>query len=398
MSAPPLRGLRVLALEQYGAGPFGTQFLADLGADVVKIETLGGGDYARALGPWFVPGADDSAAGLFFQSCNRNKRSLALDIVGDEGRRVFHRLVGKADAVANNLRGDVPEKLGLTYEALKVHNPDIVCAHCSGYGRFGARRAWPGYDYLMQAESGYFDLADPDAPPSRFGLSIVDYMAGLEMALGLLAAVIRARGGGGGGDIDVSLRDAAFFNLNYLAAWALNGGEIARRAPRSAHPSLAPCQLYRAADGWIYLMCNKEKFWPILCALIGRENLIADPRFRTFAQRRENRAALQEILDGALGARRADEWLDIFGGRIPAAKVRTLAEALDAARAENRLAEMRHQSGAAFYLPACPIQFAGASPGRAAPRLGEHSAEILREAGLTKDEINALRKRGIIAP
>ncbi|MYG26704.1 MAG: CoA transferase, partial [Boseongicola sp. SB0677_bin_26] len=153
----PLEGIRVLAVEQYGAGPFGTQHLADLGAEVIKIENRqSGGDYARALGPYFVEGAKGDDGSLFFQSINRNKRSLTLDLGRSEAQQIFRRLVASADAVANNLRGDVPEKLGLTFDALKSANAAIVCAHCSGYGREGPRRDWPGYDYLMQAETGYF--------------------------------------------------------------------------------------------------------------------------------------------------------------------------------------------------------------------------------------------------
>ena len=223
MSAP-LTGVRVLAVEQYGAGPFGTQHLADLGADVIKIENRKlGGDYARGLGPFFVEGAAGDDASLFFQSVNRGKRSLTLDLGHPEARAIFVRLVESADAVANNLRGDVPEKLGLTYDDLKEHNPAVVCAHCSAYGRTGPRKDWPGYDFLMQAEAGYFHMSgEPDAPPTRMGLSVVDFMAGTYMALGLVSAVLGARSTGIGQDIDVNLYDTALYNLSYLSTWALN--------------------------------------------------------------------------------------------------------------------------------------------------------------------------------
>jgi succinate--hydroxymethylglutarate CoA-transferase len=214
---------------------------------------------ARAIGPYFFPSGDSQ----FFHSFNRNKKSLTLDLSEEAGKAILHDLVASADAIASNMRGDVPEKLGLTYKHLKAHNPKIVCAHLSAYGREGPRATWPGYDYIMQAEAGYFSVTgEPDGAPTRFGLSIVDMMTGLAMAYALLAALTGARATGEGRDIDVSLFDVALHNTSYLATWYLNEGVNQSRLPRSAHPSLTPCQLYKTADDWIFLMCNKEKFWP----------------------------------------------------------------------------------------------------------------------------------------
>jgi crotonobetainyl-CoA:carnitine CoA-transferase CaiB-like acyl-CoA transferase len=184
---------------------------------------------------------------------------------------VFHELVETADAVCSNLRGDVPEKLGLTYAHLKRWNPQIVCAHLSAYGRAGPRANWPGYDYLMQAEAGFLSLTgEPGSPPARFGLSVVDFMTGLGLAYAVLAGLTGVRASGRGQDMDVSLFDFALSTTNYLATWYLNKGESQQRLPRSAHPSLVPCQLYRTGDGWIFIMCNKEKFWVALCDALGR--------------------------------------------------------------------------------------------------------------------------------
>ena len=278
-----LSGVRVLAVEQYGAGPFGTMYLANQGAEVIKIENpRDGGDMARAVGPHFF-GPEDSQ---FFHSFNVNKKSLTLDLTQDAGRAIFHQLVKTADAVANNLRGDVPEKLGLDYASLKEVNPAIVCAHLSAYGRTGARRDWPGYDYLMQAEAGWFSVTgEPGTPPARFGLSVVDMMAGLSMAYALTSALVAARATGLGRDVDTSLFDLALHNTSYLATWYLNAGVVQDRLPRSAHPVLTPCQLYATADGWVYIMCNKEKFWPILADILGHPEWAEDPRFKTFADR-----------------------------------------------------------------------------------------------------------------
>ncbi|MBX2878348.1 MAG: CoA transferase, partial [Granulosicoccus sp.] len=334
---PPLNGIRILSFEQYGAGPYGSQTLADLGAEVIKIEHAdSGGDYLRAIGPYFSDGVktDDekhaSDSSLFFQSLNRNKKSLTLDITSDEGRKVLHRLVASADAVANNLRGDVPEKLGITYDDLKSANPAVVCAHCSAYGRDGPRKNWPGYDYLMQAEVGYFQLCgEPDSPPARFGLPLVDYMTGQNMAMGLLSGIVAAKQSGVGRDIDVNLFDTALFNLSYLGNWVLNSEYEPGRAPRSAHPTLVPCQLYKTADGWIYLMLNKAGFWPLFCESIGRAELSDDVRFCDYEQRLAHRDELTVILDGALSEHTTDYWLEQFGGRIPAAPVLNPQQALD---------------------------------------------------------------------
>ncbi|MEO5830422.1 MAG: CoA transferase, partial [Rhodanobacter sp.] len=206
MNDLPLQGIRILAVEQYGAGPYGSMHLADLGAEVIKIESPPGGDVSRATGPYFL-GEGDSQ---FFQTFNLNKRSLRLDLKAAAGREVFERLVGSAAAVLNNLRGDQPAKLGLDYATLGKLNPKIVCAHLSAYGRDNERAAWPGYDYLMQAEAGFMALTgEPGQPPSRFGLSMVDYMTGTTMAMGLLAALLGAGRSGIGRDVDVSLFDVA---------------------------------------------------------------------------------------------------------------------------------------------------------------------------------------------
>lgn len=395
----PLDGLRVLAFEQYGAGPFGTQFLADLGADVIKVETPGEGDMARNVGPYFLEAAGSTSASLFFQAFNRNKRSVTLDLTRPEAREVLQRMVRNADAVACNLRGDVPAKLGLTYEALAPANPRIVCAFLSAYGREGSRAAWPGYDYLMQAEAGYFALTgEADTPPSRMGLSIVDLMTGLGQAFALVSAVLRARETGIGGDIDISLFDLASFNLCYLAAWYLNTGHAQQRVPRSGHPSLTPCQLYRTGDGWIYLMCNKEKFWPILCELVGRAEWAKDARFRRFPDRFAHRELLTELLDQALSLRTTTEWMTAFGGHIPAAPVLDVADALENPFVAERggIQELTDDHGETFRLLAQPVRAGQPRDARPAPELGADTDAILAELGYDQAAIRAFRDEQVI--
>lgn len=397
----PLAGLKVLAFEQYGAGPFGTQFLADLGAEVIKVESpADGGDMARSVGPYFLDADGASNASLFFQAFNRNKKSITLDLSKPRAREVLDRLVARSDAVASNLRGDVPAKLGLTYEALAHANPKIVCAFLSAYGRQGSRASWPGYDYLMQAEAGYFALTgEAGTPPSRMGLSIVDLMTGLGQAFALVSAVLKARETGRGTDIDISLFDLACFNLSYLSAWYLNSGHAQGRVPRSGHPSLTPCQLYRTGDGWIFLMCNKEKFWPILCDAVGRPAWATDPRFENFKTRLAHRETIEVLLDEALSAKTTAEWLAVFGGRVPAAPVLDVAQALDNPFLAERAAiqSVHHPAAGTLRMLATPIRVPGAEPpARPAPELGADTDELLAEIGYGAHERETLRDAGIV--
>ena len=393
----PLSGVRVLAVEQYGAGPFGTMFLADQGAEVIKIENPNdGGDMSRAVGPhFFAPGDSE-----FFHSFNRNKKSLTLDLARPEGQAVLHDLARGADALASNLRGDVPEKLGLVYDRLKAHNPKIVCAHLSAYGRSGPRAAWPGFDYLMQAEAGYFSLTgEPGAPPARFGLSIVDLMTGLGLAYALLAALTAARATGAGRDIDVSLFDMALHNTAYVATWYLNEGVVTGRLPRSAHPALTPCQLYRTRDGWIYLMCNKEKFWPALCEKIGRPEWSEDARFRRFPDRLKQRDVLTGMLDRELQQRTTGEWLAHFAGAVPAAPINDLQQALENpfVTEQGRLQSIPHPARGSYRMVAPPVRCAGEdAPARRAPGLGEHTQSLLRELGYDDARIRQLQDAKVI--
>ena len=392
----PLEGVRVLTVEQYGAGPFGTMFLADQGAEVIKIENPhDGGDIAREVGPFFFEEHDS----LFYHSFNRNKKSMALDLRQAEGQKVLHDLVASADALTSNLRGDVPEKLGLTYAHLKASNPKIVCAHLSAYGRTGPRASWPGFDYLMQAEAGFLSLTgEPDGPPARFGLSMVDFMTGLGLAYAVLAALTAARESGVGRDMDVSLFDMALANTSYLAAWYLNEGHGQTRLPRSAHPSLTPCQLYPTKDGWIFIMCNKEKFWPTLCELVEQPDWVSDPRFQNFTHRLANRDALTTLLDEALAKRSTADWLSRFGGSVPAAPVNDIAQALDNpfVTEHGRLQTLTHPSAGEYRLVAPPVRSADTPPSRPAPALGEHTDALLTELGYDAQRLQSLRTSGVI--
>ena len=261
MNAPqaPLAGIRIVAIEQYGAGPYATLYLADMGAEVIKIEDPGaGGDIAR-----YVPPGQEGTDSLFFESFNRGKRSLALDLKNPGGRAVLERLVAAlAGGVQQPAWGPARSACSLTYESLGQINPAIICASLSAYGRTGPRASYPGYDALVQAEAGWAALTgEPGGPPTKSGLSLADYAAGLTAALAIMVALFETQRTGRGRDVDTSLYDVALGLLTYPAAWYLSAGIVTERHPLSGHPSMVPFQFIETADGYLALACPKEKFF-----------------------------------------------------------------------------------------------------------------------------------------
>ena len=356
----PLHGIRILSVEQFAAGPYGTMLLADLGAEVIKIENATiGGDPARYTGPFLLGDADSE----YFQTWNLNKRSVSLDLKSPSGRADFEQLVRGADAVVNNLRGDLPAALGLDYRTLAGIKPSIVCLHISAYGRNNARSAWPGYDYLMQAESGLMDLTgEPDGPPSRFGApSMIDHMTGATSMVGLLAALLAARASGKGCDVDVSLLDVALHQLGYAAIWYLNEGLKLGRQSHSAHFSVAPVQTLRTQDGWIFVMCMTDKFWAELLDALGRSDLNADPRFCGMQARHAHREALTQVLQSELSRKPTRHWLARLEGRIPVAPVLDVAAALesDFVRQTGMVRRVPHPAKADFRMLSNPLKING---------------------------------------
>jgi len=391
----PLHGLRIVAVDQFGAGPFGTQLLADLGAEIIKVEDPGtGGDSSRYTGADARDG--DS---LFFQSFNRGKKSIALDLRHPDGRAVFHDLVRKSHAVFNNLRGDQPEKLGLTYAALKAVNPAIVCCSLSGFGVTGPRAAEPAFDYLIQGYAGWMSLTgEPDSPPGKCGISVVDFAGGYAAMSALMAGLWDAQRSGVGRDIDISLLDTAVSMLSYLASWSLNQDWQPKRVADSGHQQLVPAQNFPTRDGYIVIFVNKAKFWDALMDALELPEVARDPRFAGFAERLANKAALIPLLAARFRERTTTEWLTRLRGRVPCAPVNTMAEALvdEQVRARDMIIEVKHPERGTLREVASPVKTEGAITSPApAPALGQHTDELLRDLlGYEADRIRALRSGG----
>jgi len=390
----PLEDVRIVALEQYGAGPFGSVHLADLGADVIKIEEpRSGGDVGRYVPP-FQAGEDS----LFFEAFNRNKSSIDLDLTTSAGRAVFEDLVRVSDVVYSNLRGDVPAKIGIMYDDLKHLNPSIVCCSLSGFGMTGPRRAEPGYDYILQGMAGWMEITgEPGGPPTKAGLSLVDYAGGLVAAISLLAAVHAARRDGVGGDCDVSLFDTAVSMLTYPAIWNLNGDFTPTRTRHSAHPSLVPFQSFEAKDGWIVVACPKEKFWIRLANTLGRPDLATDDRFANFESRRANAVELLSLLDELFLVRTVDEWLkDLRAAGVPCGPVNSVHAALTDPHtaARGMVVETDHARFGRIKQVRSPVRVGSHEPSyESAPGRRESADRVLRQLlgydGATLEQLTA---------
>jgi len=388
---PPLDGIRVVDFSRVLAGPYCTMMLADLGADVVKVERPGEGDETRSWGPPFAGGE-----AAYFLAVNRSKRSIAVDLKQPEGRALALHLCAQADVVLENFRPGTAERLGLDATAVQNRNPRVVYCSITGFGRRGSRDR-PGYDFVVQAESGLMAVTgDPDGPPMKAGVALVDVVTGLHAAVAIVAA-LRARDATGTGErIEVSLLDSAFSALVNVAQNALVTGEEPGRFG-NAHPSIAPYQPFRASDGWVAVAAANDGLFARLCRVLGRAELADDERFRTNEARVRNRAELLPLLEHDFASRSADAWvaaLDEAG--VPAGKIRGVLEGLRAA--EPATIRVTHPTAGTLELVAPPFELAAEPPTPTPPPLlGEHTREVLAELGLRAELIAELEARGVVA-
>ncbi len=367
----PLAGVRIIEVGHMLAGPYCGLLLADLGADVIKIEPPGG-DIGRHVSPHSV-----GPHNAYFASLNRNKQSIVLDLATPAGREALQQIVGHSHALLTNLRPSAIRKLGLTYKDLAQWNKKLVCVALTGYGLDGPFAERPAYDYVIQALSGVMTLTgEPDAPPAKTGYSAVDNSAGMMAAIGLLAKIIEGRGG----QVDVSMYDTMLSQLNYIAGAALNAGESPRRYPNSSHPYIVPAQIFPTAEGWLTLFITHDLFWQKFCVEIGHAEWSTDPRCATMAARRESRDMVVAMISSVLAGATAAAWAERLSRLgIVAAQVQTLDVALtDTLTEYRRLIVQLGDETSGLRAIGCPIKFDDFEPAYGLPPLlDEQRADIL---------------------
>jgi len=395
--APPLSGLLMLDLSRVLAGPYATMMLADLGAEVIKVERPGLGDDTRQWGP---PWAGGEAA--YYLSINRNKKSITLNLKSEEGREIVRALAYRADVLVENWRVGTMEKWGLGYEALRAQNPGLIYCAITGYGQTGPYRDRPGYDFLIQAEGGVMSIIGPvEGPPMKVGVAIVDITAGMFAAISILAALHERERNGQGQYVDIALLDSQVAWLaNVGSNYLVSGQQPARYG--NAHPNIVPYEPFPTSDGWIAVGVGNDRQWQALCALVGWDDLAADNRFATNPQRVEHRDILVPILQERFGARTSEEWLDgLLQAGIPCAPINYIDQVFSDPQvlARDMLVELPHPTAGTVKLAGSPLKLSR-TPVRLVeppPTLGQHTEDVLsKHLGYSPADLARLREEGVI--
>jgi crotonobetainyl-CoA:carnitine CoA-transferase CaiB-like acyl-CoA transferase len=392
----PLAGLRVLDLSRILSGPFATMILADLGAEVIKLENPIGGDDTRE---WAPPYQGDQSA--YFLSINRNKRGIAVDLKSDAGREIALRLADGADVLVENFRPGAAARLGLGYPDLSARNPRLVYASISGYGQTGPDAELPGYDAIAQALGGVVSVTgESTGPPVRVGTPVADLGAAMWAAIGVLAA-LHARSDSGRGDwIDISLLDGQIAWLTYVAGGYFASGEVPRRYG-SAHPTIVPYQALRTSDGYLMVAVGNDSLWQRFAPIIGLPELAGDGRFATNPDRVVHRDELIPLIETALASRASADWAaELSRAGIPAGAINTVDRALAHPQvlAREMVLTAEHPTAGTLRMPGSPVRLTGhtATVRRPPPLLGEHTDEVLSELGYSATAIASLHQRGVV--
>jgi crotonobetainyl-CoA:carnitine CoA-transferase CaiB-like acyl-CoA transferase len=393
----PLEKLKVLDLTQVMAGPFCTQLLADMGADVTKVEQPGTGDQSRRAMGFRMKGEDTAA----FLAVNRNKKSITLNLKEDEARKVLYELAKESDVLVENFRPGVTKKLGIDYETLSEMNPRLIYASISGFGQTGPYAMRAGYDLIAQGMSGVMSVTgEPGGPPAKCGIPIGDLSAGMFCAFGILSARTAREETGRGQRIDTSLFEGSLA----LSIWETAELWATGRIPEpfgSAHRLTAPYQALATSDGYINVGGNNERLWKRLCVAVEREELVDDERFATNDDRMRNRHELAIELEKSLKNKTTDEWMDVFNDvGFPAGPIHDYEQVFEDehTKARNMMVEMDHPIEGKIKGLGIPVKLSD-TPGkirRAAPLLGEHTNETLSKLGYSEADISDLRERGVI--
>jgi crotonobetainyl-CoA:carnitine CoA-transferase CaiB-like acyl-CoA transferase len=395
-SRAPLAGVRVIDFTRILAGPFGAMFLGDMGAEVIKVEEPGKGDDTRGWPP-FAGGE-----ATYFLSVNRNKKSLTLNMKAPEGQAILRKLIAKADVVLENFRPGTMERLGFGYESLRAENPRLVYCAISGFGESGPEASRPGYDLIVQGESGVMDITGfPDGPPVKVGNSIADLVAGMSAAQGITLALLARERTGKGQRVEIGMLDVMASLLTYQAGLYWNGGGRPTRRGNQ-HPSIVPYEVFRAQDGYLTLGVANNSLWEKMCRALGREDLARDPRFDSEAHRVSHRETLIPLLNDLFRTRPADEWLArLDQAGVPVGKIKTVAEVCESPhlKARGMVVKLSHPKAGSITMMGVPIRL-HETPGAATvppPLLGEHTDEILtRLLRVPKAKVEKLRAAGVV--
>jgi crotonobetainyl-CoA:carnitine CoA-transferase CaiB-like acyl-CoA transferase len=393
----PLDGIKVLDLTRVLAGPYCTMLLADMGADVVKVERPGAGDDTRAFGPPFVNG--ESA---YFMSINRNKRSLTLNLKEDKARQMLRQLLETVDVVVENFRPGTMESFGFGYEAVHDFNPALVFCSISGYGHTGPDADLPGYDLIIQGEGGAASLTgDTEGPPYKVGNSQADIVAGMMAFQGILLALLTRNRSGTGQKIDISMLDCQVAMLTYQAGIYFATGESPTRLGNQ-HPTITPYETYRCKDGFINLACGNDNMWRTFCRVIGQEEWTADPRFRTNADRVGHRRQLAALLEPVILQKTTQEWIDqLRQNGLPCGPIQTVGQVCEDPQvmARDMIVSLDHPTAGPIRVTGVPIKLSD-TPGEvhsAPPTLGQHTTEVLGDwLQINATEAEALHRDGVV--
>jgi crotonobetainyl-CoA:carnitine CoA-transferase CaiB-like acyl-CoA transferase len=392
----PLTGIRVLDASRVLAGPFCGQMLGDLGAEVLKVERPGGGDETRAWGPPFT-----GAFSAYYLSCNRNKRGLTLDLAHPEGRRLFHELARRSDVLLENFRADSAERLGMSPAQLLAEHPRLIVCSISGFGRTSSQRDVPGYDFAIQALSGFMSITGPaEGPPCKVGVAVTDVLTSLYAAVAVLACLQARHRSGHGYAIDLALLDCAVAaQVNVVQAYLTSGALPARQG--NAHLQIVPYQLFATADSWLVLAVGNDGQWQRFCRAAERPDLAADERFTTNVLRVRNRAVLVPLIEALMRTRATTAWEELLrSAEVPHAPVWSYADLFAQPEMAERLrVTVRDPAGQPVDLVASPFHIAGATvpPPAVPPALGQHTDEVLTQLlGLTAEHVRKLRQEGVI--
>lgn len=400
----PLSHIRVLDLSRVLAGPWAGQMLADLGADVVKVEKPGAGDDTRSWGPPYLKDAEgrDTGEAAYFLSANRGKRSLTLDLASEGGRDVARRLAGRADILIENYKVGTLARYGLDYTSLRQLNPGLVYCSITGFGQTGPYRNRAGYDFMIQGMAGLMSVTgDPDGEPQKVGVALADVLTGMYSGVAMLAALTHRDRTGQGQHIDMALLDTMVASMANQAMNYLASGTAPRRLGNE-HPNIVPYQVFATADGYIIVTVGNDTQFARFCALAGRPDLASDPRFARNRDRVANRGTLIPVLTDLVRSRPSSFWLDSLEKEgVPCGPINTMDQVFADPQVQARglRVEMPHPTAGMVPMVGSPMRFSETPVEyrRPPPLLGEHSGEVLAEwLGLDETEIEALRASGAI--